>query len=85
MLFNDLKIFVERIGVLFIIGPTFLYPFVLGKVKERYFKAGIYIVIAGIIFIRGVTFLQGSKQKNGAVIESQFLPYKNYLVEIISK
>lgn len=77
LLFNDLVIFVERIGLIFLVGPVLLYGFVIEKFKEQHARILFYLLIAAIIYLRGFEMLGAG----GANSKSMFIPYRNYLVE----
>jgi hypothetical protein len=84
LLFNELSIFVERIGILFIIGPTLLYGFVFEKLKERTLKVMFYLVIALIILLRGISFFNIEGEGLAGSNRKSFFPYRNYLIELLT-
>lgn len=82
ILFNDLQILVERIGVLFIMGPIMLYSYILVPLKEGIFKVSIYVAMALVLFLRGYNFFFAPTDAPVSNAQ-QFFPYRNYLIEMI--
>lgn len=83
ILFNDLQIMVERIGVLFLIGPILLYSYVLVLLRQNFLKVAVYVFMGMVVLFRGYNFFYAPVDAPLSNAE-QFFPYRNYLIESLN-
>jgi len=83
LLFIDIAVLLERIGLYFDIANIFMYSFLLFKITKGYKRVFMYNLITLVIFLRLYRFFYQQHPLNDLLVLDLFYPYKNYLLHLM--